>query len=450
MSELKEVKVITDIPGPKSKEMFDIRLKNVPGGVSYQHMGVIKRGEGALFEDVDGNVMLDFAGGIGVLNIGYSHPEVVKAAKEQCDKFFHSMINIIGYEQYFTLTDKLNNLVPGNFEKKTMLVNSGSEANENAVKIARKYTGRPEIVCFTGAFHGRTNLTMAMTSKVKPYKLGFGPFAPNISQVPFPYCYRCPYGQEKGTCDMFCAKQWDNFFAERVAAEDIAAIIIEPQQGEGGFVVPPIEYVAELRKICDEHGIVLIADEVQTGFCRTGKMFATDYWSEKGIYPDILTSAKSMAGGLPISAVTAKSEIIDASQAGGIGGTFAGNPIAAAAALKVLEIMERDDLASRSCQIGEIVNSRLKAMQEKYEIIGDVRGLGSMVGIEFVKDRVTKEPAKDITSKIVEECGKTGLVILNAGVRGNVIRFLMPLVITDDLLESGLDILEAAICKVTQ
>ena len=448
MSDFEKVKIITAIPGPKSQELLKIREKNVPGGVSGQCLAFIKEGKGAMFEDIDGNVMLDFAGGIGVLNIGYSHPEVVQVVKEQADKFFFSNINIILYENYIMLAEKLNNIIPGNFPKKTMFLNSGAEANENAVKIARKYTGRSEIIVFTGAFHGRTLLTMSMTSKVKPYKFGFGPMVTGITQVPYPYCYRCPHGLERETCNNFCSTQWDRFFLEQVSPENIAAVVLEPLQGEGGFVLPPDDYIVALRKVCDKHGILLICDEVQSGFCRSGKMFASDYWAELGVYPDIITSAKSIAAGLPLSAVTARAEIIDASQVGGIGGTFCGNPLATTAALKVIEVLERDNFADKANHIGGIITSRLNVMKEKYPIIGDVRGRGGMVAVEIVKNRVTKEAAKVETDAIQAECMKNGLVVLNCGIRGNCIRFLVPLVITDDQLVSGLDILESAFDKV--
>ena len=450
MNRLTEPKMITEVPGPKSQEFLKVREENVPKGVSGMVPTFIKRGEGALFEDVDGNVFLDFAGGIGVLNIGYSHPEVVEAVKEQCDKYFHTSINVVLYEQYVRLAEKLNQLVPGDFPKKTMFVNSGAEADENAIKLARKFTKRSEVVAFTGAFHGRTLLTMTLTSKVKPYKFGFGPYAPGVHRMLFPYCYRCPYGLEKESCDFHCAKQFEDFFLEQVAPEDIAAFILEPVQGEGGFVIPPDEFIIELRRVCDKYGILLIADEVQTGYCRTGKMFATEYWAEKGVYADIVTSAKSMGAGLPISAVTARAEIIDAAQVGGIGGTYSGNPLASTAALKVIEVMEREFFADRGQHIGKLCMSRFEDMKEKYDIIGDVRGLGAMVAIELVKDRETKEPAKDETNNIIAECYKNGLVVLSAGVRGNVIRFLMPLVVTDKQLEMGLDILERAIEKVSR
>lgn len=448
MNRLTEPKIICEVPGPKSQELLKLRAENVPVGVSGVVPTFIQRGEGALFEDVDGNVFLDFAGGLGVLNIGYSHPEVVEAVKEQCDKYFHSSINIVLYEQYVRLAEKLNQLVPGDFDKKTMFVNSGAEANENAIKIARKFTKRTEVIAFTGAFHGRTLMTMTLTSKVKPYKFGFGPFAPGVHRMLFPYCYRCPYGLKIESCELHCAKQFEDFFLEQVAPEDIAAFILEPVQGEGGFIIPPDEFVVELRRICDKYGILLIADEIQTGYCRTGRMFATQYWADKGVYADIVTSAKSMGAGLPISAVTARAEIIGAAQVGGIGGTYCGNPLASTAALKVIEVMEREFFAEKGQHIGKVCMKRLKEMKEKHDIIGDIRGLGAMVAIELVKDRDTKEAAKDETNKIIGECYKNGLVILSAGVRGNVIRFLMPLVVTDKQLEIGLDILEDAIERV--
>jgi 4-aminobutyrate aminotransferase / (S)-3-amino-2-methylpropionate transaminase / 5-aminovalerate transaminase len=440
-------RIITPVPGPKSQELLKLREQNVPAGVSVNTPVFVEKGEGALFQDVDGNVFLDFVGGIGVLNVGYSHPEVIQAVKDQADKFFHTSINVVLYEQYMRVAEHMNNLLPGDFAKKTMLVNSGAEAIENAVKIARKYTRRSEIIVFTGAFHGRTNLTMGMTSKVKPYKFEFGPFTPGIHRMLFPYCYRCPYGQERATCDLFCAKQFESYFLEEVAPSDVAAIVIEPLQGEGGFVLPPDEYIGVLRQVCNEHGILLIADEIQTSFGRTGKLFATEHWPAA---PDMWTTAKSIAGGLPISTVTGRAEIMDVAHVGGIGGTYSGNPVAAAAALKVIEIMQRDDYPGKAAALGAHFRTRLEAMQKKHPLIGDVRGRGIMLAIELVKDRTTKEPAKDETNAIIQECWHNGLVLLSAGARGNVIRFLVPFVVTREQLDAGLDILEAALEKVSQ
>ncbi|HHV53326.1 MAG TPA: 4-aminobutyrate--2-oxoglutarate transaminase [Synergistaceae bacterium] len=437
-------KVVTELPGPKSRELLKVMEENVPKAITSAAPVFIKRGEGALFEDVDGNVFIDFAGGISILNVGYSHPEVVQAVKEQADKFFHSQINCVPNEPYIRLAEKLNAVIPGNFKKKTLFVNSGAEAVENAVKIARKFTKRTEIITFTGAFHGRTLLTMTLTSKVKPYKFGFGPFAPGIHRIPFPYCYRCPYGQERQSCDLFCVKCFEDFFIEEVAPEEVAAILIEPIQGEAGFVIPPDEFCKELRNICDKYGILLIVDEIQTGFCRTGKMFATNYWD---VYPDIVTTAKSIAAGIPLAAITARADIADSVHGGGIGGTFGGSPLAAVAGLKVIEIMQRDNFADKANQIGKICMGRMDQWKEKYSIVGDVRGRGAMVAIEFVKDKKTKEPAKEEVSKIQRFCWEHGLVVLKTGIRDNVIRLLTPLVIAESQLQAGLDILEKAIAQ---
>lgn len=442
-------RMVTALPGPKSKELLAIREENVPVGVSYGTPTFIERGEGAVFEDVDGNVMLDFVGGIGVLNIGYSHPEVVEVVKEQAEKFLHTSINVIQYEPYIRLAEKLNQIVPGNFEKRTMFINSGAEAVENAIKIARKHTKRSEVVVFSGAFHGRTNLTMQMTSKVKPYKHGFGPFTPGIHRAEVPYIYRRPEGISEENAIEYYKNQINKFFLEVVEPTDVAAIIIEPLQGEGGFVPVHLDFIKELRRICDENGILLIADEVQTGYCRTGKMYATEYWAEAGVYADLVTSAKSIGAGLPISSVTGRAEVMNSSQVGGIGGTYGGNPVAAAGALKVIEIMERDNYAQKSMEIGKVVTDRLNDMKDKYEIIGEVRGLGAMIGLELVTNRETKEAAAAETKAVVSECANNGLILLNAGLRGNVIRFLMPLCITDEQLECGLDIIENAIKKVS-
>lgn len=450
MSELKNLKpkVVTQLPGPKSAELLKIKERNVPFGVSTGLTVFANRAEGAMIEDIDGNVFVDFAGGIGVMNVGHCIPEIVEAVKAQCDKFFHVNFNVVLYEQYALLAEKLNALVPGNFEKKTLLVNTGAEANENAIKLARRFTGRSEIIAFTGAFHGRTYMTMALTSKVKPYKFNFGPLPSGVHRAEFPYVYRRPEGIKEEDAIKYYLQRLDDMFLEEVAPDQVAAIILEPILGEGGFVVPPDAYIAELRKICDKHGILLIADEVQTSYCRTGKMFACDYWAEYGVYPDILVSAKSIGAGIPISAVTARKEIFDSVTAGEIGGTYCGNPLAATAGLKVLEIMQKYDYAGKANHIGQIAISRLQEMQKKYDLIGDVRGRGAMVAVEFVKDRATKQPAKEETKAIVEECRRNGLIILNAAVRDNVIRMLTPLVITDEQLNVGLDILDKAIAKV--
>jgi 4-aminobutyrate aminotransferase / (S)-3-amino-2-methylpropionate transaminase / 5-aminovalerate transaminase len=440
-------KIMTEIPGPKSQELLKVRKDNVTDAVSMLAPVFVDKAEGAMVQDVDGNIFLDFVAGIGVLNIGHCHPEVVKVVQDQCEKYFAPNINVFNYELYPRLAEKLNEIIPIDGEKKTILVNTGAEADENAVKLARRFTGRTEIIAFSGAFHGRSYMAMALTSKVKPYKFDFGPMPSGVHRFPFPYCYRCPYGLEKETCSLHCAKMFEeSFFLEYVAPEQVAAIILEPILGEGGFVIPPNEFIEAMRGLCDKYGIVFIADEIQTGYGRTGKMFASNHWPVKA---DIIVSAKSVAGGIPIACVTGKAEIMNCVSPGELGGTYCGNALASAAALKVLEIMERDDYPNKANHIGKICMERFAKMQEKYEIIGDVRGRGAMMALEFVKDRTTKEPAKVETKAIIQECWKNGLVVLGAGVRDNNIRFLTPLVITDAQLNAGLDILDKAIAKVT-
>lgn len=439
-------KIVAELPGPKSKEIMDVRAKNVPGGVSSGSIPTVAaRAEGAMIEDVDGNILMDFGGGIGVMNIGHCDPEITEVIREAAGKFLHTSINVVHYESYIRLAEKLNSILPGDFPKKTMFVNSGAEAVENALKIAKKYTKRNDIVTFTGAFHGRTLYTMALTSKVRPYKLGFGPFPGGIHRAEFPYVYRRPNGVTEADAIQYYKNKLDDFFMEHCDPEEVAAIIIEPLQGEGGFVPAPIEYVKYLRELCDKHGMLLVCDEIQTGYCRTGRMFASEYWAEAGIYPDLTTTAKSIAAGLPLSTVTGRAEIMDASQAGGIGGTFCGNPVATAVGLKVIEIMERDNYAAKAQNINKVVMGRLAEMKEKYDIIGDVRSMGAMMAFELVKDRVTKEPAKDELKAVIKECNKRGLVVLDSGVRGNNVRFLMPLCITEEQLNWGLDTIETAI-----
>ncbi|MCG8482813.1 MAG: aspartate aminotransferase family protein [Clostridia bacterium] len=439
------VQIKTELPGPKSKEVLDKRKKVIPSAVGTDTPAVINRGEGAMVEDLDGNIFMDWVGGIGVLNVGYSHPEVVKAVKEQVEKFFHTQINVITYKPYIDLAEKMNRIVPvKGDEKQTFFVNSGSECLENAVKAARAFTKRNEIVTFTNGFHGRTYFTLAMTSKVRPYKSGLGVLPGSSHKCELPYIYRRPKGMTEEEGLNYYIEKLRMFFKDTVPAEDVAAIVIEPVVGEGGFIPIPIEYVKELRKICDENGILLVADEVQCGFCRTGRMFASEYWAEAGAAPDIITSAKSIAAGMPISAVTARKEIMDALQPGAVGGTYGGNPVAAASALKVIEIYERDNLAGRAMEINEICTARFEKWKAKYQMLGDTRGLGAMLGIEFVKDRETKEPAAEENQAIIAECLQNGLIVQEAGLRENSIRFLMPLVLTDEQLNNGLDILEKA------
>lgn len=441
-------KIVTEtVPGPKSAELIKRRRNAVPDAIGCVYPTTIKRGEGAVFEDEDGNIFLDWIGGVGVLNIGYSHPEIVPVVKAQAENYFHAMQNIITHNGYVTLAEKMNEIVPVKGDKKrTFFANSGAEADENAVKVAKAFTKRKNIIVFSGAFHGRTTLTMAMTSK-KAYAKGMGPFPDGIYRADFPYLYRKPKGMTEADAIDFYVDSIYKVFEQCAPAEDIAAIVVEPLQGEGGFIPAPIEWVKAVRKICDETGILLVADEVQSGFCRTGKFFASQYWADAGCAPDIMTSAKSIAAGLPLSAITAREEIMESVPKGTIGGTFSGNPLACASALKVIEIMQRDNLAERSCEIGKKVTDRYNAMKDKYSCIGDVRGLGAMIGIEFVKDTATQEPDAALTSAIVTECANNGLLVESAGVYSNVIRFLAPLVITDEQLEAGLDIFENAVKK---
>lgn len=441
-------KIVTDtVPGPKAKAIIERRKNATPTAIGCAYPVVIEKGEGAMIQDVDGNKFLDWIGGVGVLNIGFSHPEVVEAVKNQADKYFHGMFNVVTHEGYVALAEKLADIAPVKGDKKKVFfANSGAEADENAVKIAKAFTKRPNIIVFSGAFHGRTMLTMSMTSK-KAYAVGMGPFPDGVYRAQFPYMYRKPEGMtDEGAMDFYIDSIY-KVFEECSPADYVAAIVVEPLQGEGGFIPAPIEWIKAVRQICDEKGILLIADEVQSGFCRTGKMFASQYWKEAGVEPDILTTAKSIAAGVPLSAIVAREEIMEAPAPGTIGGTYCGNPLACAAALKVIEIMERDNLAERSMEIGKKVTERYNQWKDKYEVVGDVRGLGAMIGLEFVKDKKTKEPNAELVKKLVAETAQNGLMVESAGIYGNVIRFLAPLVMTDEQLEAGLKIFEDAIVK---
>lgn len=444
-------RIITEtVPGPKSKALIERRQSATATAVGCAYPVAIARGEGAMIEDLDGNYFLDWIGGVGVLNVGYSQPEIVDAVKEQAERFFHGMFNIVTHEGYVALAEKLNQIVPVRGEKKrTFLTNSGAEADENAVKIARGYTKRPNIIVFSGAFHGRTELTMTMTSK-KAYARDMGPLSHGVFRAKFPYLYRKPEGMSEDQAIAYYIQSIYDVFEECAAADTVAAIIVEPLQGEGGFIPAPIEWVKAVRRICDENGILLIADEVQAGFCRTGRMFASEYWREAGCEPDILATAKSIAAGMPLSAVVTREEVMEAVAAGTIGGTYCGNAVSCAASLKAIEFMEREKLAERAVEIGQKVTARYEAMKERYEVIGDVRGMGAMIGLEFVKDKAAKEPNPGLVKSLVQECAKNGLMVESAGVYGNVIRFLAPLVITDQQLEAGLDIMEKVIADKSE
>lgn len=441
-------KIISEsLPGPKAKKIIERRKEAVPSAIKCVYPVVIERGEGAVIEDVDGNKFLDWIGGVGVLNVGFGHPEIIEEVKKQSEKYFHGMFNIVTHEGYVKLAEKLNEIVPVKGDKKkTYFANSGAEADENAIKVAKAFTKRPNIICFSGAFHGRTNLTMAMTSK-KAYAKGLGPFPEGVYRAEFPYLYRKPKGMSDNEAIEYYINSIYKVFEECSPAEYIAAIVVEPVQGEGGFIPAPIEWVKAVRKICDDNGILLIADEVQSGFCRTGRMFASEYWKEEGVMPDILATAKSIGAGLPLSAIVTREEIMESVLGGTIGGTYCGNPLACAAAIKTIEIMERDNFAKRSLEIGEKVQKRYREWMEKYDVIGDVRGLGGMIGMEFVTDKESKNPNTAIVSEIIEEAVQNGLMLESSGTCGQVIRFLAPLIMTDEQLEEGLKIFERAIEK---
>jgi len=418
----------------------------VARGISNSTPIFIKEANGAVITDVDGKEFLDFYAGIGVLNVGHCPEPVVKAIQEQAAKLLHSCFMVTMYEPYIALAEVLNSITPGEFAKKTMFANSGAEAVENAVKIARHATKKSGIISFECGFHGRTLMTMSLTSKVKPYKFGFGPFAPDTYKVPSAYCYRCYYRSTYPGCGLHCLENFERFFTAEIDAEHIAALIIEPVQGEGGFIVPPPEFLPGLKSICQSKGILFIADEVQSGFGRTGKMFAVENW---GIEPDLITTAKSIAAGVPLSAVTGKAEFMDVPDPGNIGGTYGGNPLACVAGLETVRYIQEQDLCGRAVAIGNQTMTRMAALQEKCQAIGDVRGIGAMIGIELVKDKQTKEPDKELAGKVIKDCLQRGLIILGAGIFGNVIRLLIPLVVTDEQLDRGLTILEDSLLRCT-
>ena len=421
-----------------SNQSFQARREAaVPRGLANMLPVYVDRAENAEMWDVEGRRFIDFAGGIAVLNTGHRHPKVVEAVKAQLDRFTHTCAMVTPYESFVALAERLNALVPGSTPKKTAFFTTGAEAVENAIKIARAHTGRPAVVAFSGAFHGRTLLAMALTGKVVPYKVGFGPFPAEVYHAPFPNAYR-------GVSVEDSLKALDLLFKSDVDPSRVAAIIVEPVQGEGGFNAAPPEFLQALRKLCTQHGIVFIVDEIQTGFARTGKMFAIEH---AGVEPDLLTMAKSLAGGFPLSAVTGKAELMDAPIPGGIGGTYAGNPLATTAAIAVLDVIEEEKLVERSQAIGDKIAGRFRTMAQRntLSVIGDVRNLGAMIAMELVKDRATKEPAPELTKALVAKAAEKGLVLLSCGTYGNVIRVLVPLTASDALIDEGLDIIERSL-----
>lgn len=440
------IRLVTEIPGPRSREIVERAARVVPRAISVAAPIAVAEARGALVTDVDGNTFIDLAGGIGVVNVGHAPGPVVEAIRQQAGRFLHTDFSVAPYESYVELAERLAEVAPGpEGPKKACFFNSGAEAVENAVKFARAYTRRPAMVAFDGAFHGRTLMALSLTSKARPYKVGLGPFAPEVYRVPFAYCYRCPVGLSHPDCGAACAEALERAFTTRVSPDETAAVIFEPVQGEGGFVVPPAEFLQRVEAICRERGVLLIADEIQSGFGRTGALFACE---RLGIHPDIVCLAKSIAAGLPLSAVVGRREVMDAPMEGGIGGTYVGNPVACAAALRVLDMVEAEDLPARAEAIGRYLTDRFRGLMERCRLIGDVRGLGAMVAIELVRDRQTKEPATKETGAVLQAALKRGVLAVGCGIYGNVIRFLNPLVITDDQLAEALDVIEGVVTEV--
>jgi 4-aminobutyrate aminotransferase/(S)-3-amino-2-methylpropionate transaminase len=435
VADTRAIELRTDIPGPRSREITERKERVVADPLGLYLPIVIADGRGATVTDVDGNGFVDFTGGVGCLNVGHAHPRVVAAVQEQAARFLHTDFTIVPYEVYVEYAERLVGLAPFSGPAKAAFFNAGAEAVENAVKFARGYTRRPAVIGFEGGFHGRTLLALTLTSKTHPYKAGLGPFAPEVYRVPFPDEYR-------GITADIALDALERALATQVAAETVAAIVVEPVQGEGGFIPAPREFMAGLRAICDREGILLVVDEVQTGFGRTGRMFAVEHY---GIEPDLISVAKSIAAGLPLSGVVGKAEIMDSLWDSAVGGTYVGNPVALAAAVAVLDVFEEEGLVERAQRIGETIRARMLAWQERFEAIGDVRGLGAMLAVEYVEDRATKEPAPGIASRVAEEAAVRGLLLLKAGVHSNCNRVLCPLVITDAELEEGLAAWEEAL-----
>jgi 4-aminobutyrate aminotransferase/(S)-3-amino-2-methylpropionate transaminase len=443
MTKLKqERRLVTEIPGPNSRELFERRNKVVARGVSTTLPVFVTDADGAILLDADGNQLLDFGTGIAVTSVGHADPNVVRNASEQLAKFTHTCFMVTPYESYVAVCEALNELTPGDHEKRSALFNSGAEAVENAVKIARAYTKRQAVVAFDHGYHGRTNLTMALTAKVAPYKDGFGPFAPEVYRVPMAYPFRWPTGPDNAAAEALA--QTKALIKKQVGAHNVAAVLIEPIQGEGGFVVPPEGFLPGLAEWCREQGIVFIADEIQSGFCRTGDWFALDH---EGVVPDLVTTAKGIAGGLPLAAVTGRAEIMDAAGPGGLGGTYGGNPVACEGALGAIQTMKEQDLIGKARTIESVMKERLGKLAAADPRIGEVRGRGAMIAVELVKPGTT-EPDAELAGAVAKRCHAAGVVILTCGTFGNVLRFLPSLVISAELLEDGLNVIEEAFAAV--
>jgi 4-aminobutyrate aminotransferase/(S)-3-amino-2-methylpropionate transaminase len=435
MAVTRAIDLRTEIPGPRTKEILERKERVVAGPLSIYLPVVIAEGRGATITDVDGNTFIDFTGGVGCLNVGHAHPRVVEAVRDQAARFLHTDFTVVPYELYVTLAERLVAVAPFAGPAKAAFFNAGTEAIENAIKFARSHTKRPAVIAFEGGFHGRTLLSLTLTSKTHPYTAGLGPFAPEVYRMPFAQDYRGPSAGE-------ALAALEHALVTHVAAENVAAIVVEPVQGEGGFLVAPQEFLYGLRRICDDNGIVLVVDEVQTGYGRTGKMFAIEHY---GIEPDLITVAKAIAGGLPLSAVVGKAQIMDAPGDSAIGGTYIGNPVALAAGLAVLDVFEEEALIERAAQIGDAIRVRMLTWEARWDAIGDVRGLGAMLAIELVHDRVSKDPAPELAGAVVEAAARRGLLLLKAGIYSNCIRVLVPFVISDAELDEALDVWEQAL-----
>ena len=435
--------IVKPPPGPKSKALLEARSEYVPTGVWLTSPVAIEESKNAVVKDVDGNIYIDFTSGIGVVSIGHCREEIVKTISDQAAKLIHNCIHVVNYEPYLKLAKRLTEITPGGFKKRAMMANSGAEAVENAVKIVRQKTGKPGIISFENSFHGRTYMAMSLTGKWDPYRVGFGPYVPGVYMTPFAYCYRCSFHEEYPDCGMACIHHLEkSILKTQVPPNEVGAMIAEPIQGEGGFIDPPIDFFKELKKLCEKHGIYLIIDEIQTGFARTGKFWAIEHY---GVEPDVMVMAKAIASGLPLSAVVAKDELFKDTYPGSLGGTYGGNPVSCATALKVIEIIEREKVVDMSAKLGMKIRKRLDEWKEKYDVIGDVRGKGPMLAMEFVKDRTSKEPYPEATSKILKDGLSEGLLLLKAGLYNNCVRLHPPLTIEDEHIETGLSIIESSI-----
>lgn len=441
---MKYIQLKTEIPGPKAKLMLERRAAATPKGLAKSTEVVVEKAEGGLVWDVDGNQLLDFAGGIGMINVGHRPEAIVNAIKDQLDQYIHTCSLVTTFEPYIELAEMLNSLTPGNFLKKTLLCNTGTEAVENAVMLARYYTKRPGIICFEGAYHGRSLLTLSLTSKYSLFKKGFGSFPSDIYRLPVPNFYRTPTGMSEAEYLDWNIKNLEHAFIAQVDPESVAAFIIEPVLGEGGFIQMPAAFMQKIRELCDKYGIVMIADEIQSGSGRTGKLFAIEH---TGAVPDIITTAKSLGAGMPISAVVGKAEIMDCTHLGGIGGTYGGSPVAAVAAIESLKILSSKEFLDRATHVGNLIKSTLDTWKEKFALVGDVRATGAMCLVEFVKDKSSKEPDLEIPLEILKDAVAHGIILIRAGLYSNCIRLLPPIVMTDEQLHEGLQVLEDAIAR---